>query len=188
VPGWGAPALLGELEVPWRVDRRLQHYWRPEGDTASFAPGRFPAWMWEYAAGAVAYGLPWQDPPGGVKAAFHHANAGPLATDPVDVDLGAAPGTADEAVPMRDWLAARMPALAKGEWLGTSACLYTLTPDEHFLLGAHPAHANVVVAAGFSGHGFKFLPVVGEVLADLAIDGATRHPIGMFAPGRFAGT
>jgi sarcosine oxidase len=185
-PGAGAPALLADLAVPWRVERRLQHYWRPAAGRAVFGHPRFPVWMWEYSPDAVAYGLPWQDPPGGVKTAFHHANAGPAERDPVDVDMGAVPATPDEAAPMREWLAPRLPAIGAGEWLGAMACLYTLTPDEHFVLGPHPAHENVIVAAGFSGHGFKFLPVVGEILGDLALDGVTRQPIGLFAPGRFA--
>jgi sarcosine oxidase len=184
-PGAGAPALLADLEVPWRVERRLQHFWRPEGEPAGYDPQRFPVWMWEFAPGAVGYGLPWQDPPGGVKAAFHQANAGPTASDPTDIDAGAAPASPGEEAPMREWLRTRLPTVAAGEWLGGDGCLYTLTPDEHFILGAHPEHANVAVAAGFSGHGFKFLPVVGEVLADLAIEGATAHPIAVFAPERF---
>lgn len=64
--------------------------------------------------------------------------------------------------------------------------MYTTTPDEHFVLAKHPDHANVTVACGFSGHGFKFVPVIGEVLADLAIDGATSHPIALFDPARCA--
>jgi sarcosine oxidase len=64
--------------------------------------------------------------------------------------------------------------------------MYTNTPDEHFVIGRHPGHDNVVVACGFSGHGFKFVSVVGEILADLSVDGRTRHPIGLFAPNRFA--
>jgi sarcosine oxidase len=63
--------------------------------------------------------------------------------------------------------------------------MYTLTPDEHFVIGRHPAHERVVVACGFSGHGFKFVPVVGEILADLAVDGATAHPLSLFDPLRF---
>lgn len=64
--------------------------------------------------------------------------------------------------------------------------MYTTTPDEHFVVAKHPDHANVTVACGFSGHGFKFVPVIGEVLADLAIDGATKHPIALFDPARCA--
>ena len=61
-----------------------------------------------------------------------------------------------------------------------------MTPDEHFVIGALPGtDGRVAVAAGFSGHGFKFTPLVGEVLADLAIDGATAAPIDLFAPTRF---
>jgi sarcosine oxidase len=62
-----------------------------------------------------------------------------------------------------------------------------MSPDEHFVIGLHPAHPQVALAAGFSGHGFKFASLVGEVLADLALDGRTAHPIGFLRPERFAG-
>jgi sarcosine oxidase len=78
----------------------------------------------------------------------------------------------------------RMPAL-ESEVLRAKTCLYTMTPDENFVIGAHPGIAHCTVACGFSGHGFKFAGVVGEVLADLATAGATRHPVGIFDPGRF---
>jgi sarcosine oxidase len=65
-------------------------------------------------------------------------------------------------------------------------CLYTMSPDGHFVVGPHPAHPQVTVAVGFSGHGFKFASVMGEVLADLTLEGATRHPIGFLSPTRFA--
>jgi sarcosine oxidase len=61
-----------------------------------------------------------------------------------------------------------------------------LTPDRHFVLDLHPDHPNVALAAGFSGHGFKFASVVGEALADLAETGRTGLPVGMFRVGRFA--
>jgi sarcosine oxidase len=66
-----------------------------------------------------------------------------------------------------------------------AACLYTMSPDGHFVVGLHPQNARVVIAAGFSGHGFKFASVIGETLADLAIDGKTAHPIGFLSPKRF---
>jgi len=65
-------------------------------------------------------------------------------------------------------------------------CMYTMTPDAHFVIDRHPRHPGVVLAGGFSGHGFKFATVVGEVAAELALDGATRQPIDFLGLARFA--
>jgi sarcosine oxidase len=167
---------LARLRVPMRVQRRIQHYWRPTGDGADFEPGRLPIWIWEYAPGSAAYGLP--AVAGAVKAARHHGE------DPVDPGTGAEPARPDEIAAMRELLRTRIPRLAEGEWLHGKPCLYTLTPDEHFVIGVHPDAVNAVVACGFSGHGFKFSPVVGEILADLALTGTTAHPIALFDPTR----
>ena len=80
-----------------------------------------------------------------------------------------------------------LPGLA-GDCVASQACLYPGAPDDDFLLGVHPGSAGrVVLALGFSGHGFKFVPVVGEIVADLVIDGSTRHDIGFLSPERYAG-
>jgi sarcosine oxidase len=63
--------------------------------------------------------------------------------------------------------------------------MYTRTPDEHFVIGRHPGHGQVVAVSACSGHGFKFAPVVGEIVADLVATGTTAHPIGLFDPARF---
>jgi glycine/D-amino acid oxidase-like deaminating enzyme len=63
--------------------------------------------------------------------------------------------------------------------------MYSLTPDEHFVLGLHPQHAGVVLAGGFSGHGFKFASAVGDVIADLLADGVTTRDIAFLSPVRF---
>ena len=76
---------------------------------------------------------------------------------------------------------------ASGPVLWTLTCMYTITPDRHFVLDRHPQHAQVVYGCGFSGHGFKFASAIGEVLADLALEGATRHPIAFLSAARFAG-
>jgi len=89
-----------------------------------------------------------------------------------------------EAVEVADLVRPLLPTLP-GTFLRAIACLYTTTPDHHFVIGHHPRHENVAIACGFSGHGFKFVPVVGEVLADLALEGSTAHPIGLFDPTRF---
>jgi sarcosine oxidase len=65
-------------------------------------------------------------------------------------------------------------------------CLYTNTPDGHFIIDRHPDHGNVWIACGFCGHGFKFASVVGEIMADLALDGATAQPINFLSLARLA--
>lgn len=86
---------------------------------------------------------------------------------------------------MRLALGPHLPSLAAGRLVETATCRYTLTPDQHFVIGLHPDHAQVVIASPCSGHGYKFASVIGEILADLTRDGVTRHPIGLFAPTRF---
>lgn len=86
---------------------------------------------------------------------------------------------------LRRVLEAYMPGAA-GRLLKGSVCKYEHTPDEDFIIDRHPLHSNVLIAGGFSGHGFKFSSVVGEILADLAISGATGHNISPFALSRFA--
>jgi sarcosine oxidase len=75
---------------------------------------------------------------------------------------------------------------AHGRVTSTLTCLYTMTPDGHFVLGTHPDNARVAYACGFSGHGFKFAPVIGEVLADLVIDGHTTQPVEFLSAARFS--
>ena len=65
-----------------------------------------------------------------------------------------------------------------------AACMYTMSPDEHFVLDLHPDHPQVALAAGLSGHGFKFAAGFGEILADLALDGRTGAPIAFLSATR----
>ena len=65
-----------------------------------------------------------------------------------------------------------------------AVCMYTMTPDDHFLVGLHPQHPQVAFSVGLSGHGFKFASVLGEVLADLALNGRTEQPVAFLAPDR----
>ena len=92
-----------------------------------------------------------------------------------------------EVTEMRDRVAQVLPAL-DGPCLHSATCMYSNTPDEHFVIARHPDSQNITVACGFSGHGFKFVPIVGEILADLAIDGGTGHPISLFDPKRLVTT
>ena len=69
--------------------------------------------------------------------------------------------------------------------LQAATCLYTNTPDQHFIIDRLPRYPHVCVAAGFSGHGFKFAILVGSILAELATHGQTSYPIDLFALTRF---
>ena len=89
----------------------------------------------------------------------------------------------DEAV-LRLGLSGSFPD-ANGPVLSMKACMFTNTPDEHFIIDALPEAPNVFVAAGFSGHGFKFSTLVGKILAELAADGATDYPVERFRLDRF---
>jgi sarcosine oxidase len=178
--GAWADRMAPGLGAPLRVARRVMHYLQPVASAADFAVDRFPVYVYETGARDAIYGFPWVDDPGaGVKAGFHYRGGD---IDPDTVDRAVSAGEQEE---MRAALARHIPGLA-GAHLATKVCMYTLTPDEHFVIEHLPGHdARVVVAAGFSGHGFKFTPVVGEILADLAIDGHTALPIGFLSGQRF---
>jgi sarcosine oxidase len=151
----------------------------PTGDIARFRAPAFPVFVWEDVSGTQIYGFPaYGADADGVKVAFFRngTRADPDALDRVV--------HADEIEQMRSYLVSRIPELAE-RCLRGLACMYTTTPDQHFLLAHHPDHPQVIIAAGFSGHGFKFVPVVGEIIADLTIHGSTAHPIELLAPTRF---
>jgi sarcosine oxidase len=178
-PGAWAPDILSDLGVPFAVERQVQFWFEPVGGLDPFLPDRHPVWVWDGAGDGQPYGLPAVDgPTGGVKVAWFRR--GRLCTaDTLDREVSAA-----EVEEIAETLRDRIPSLA-GRFLRAVPCLYTNTPDQHFVVALHPRHPQVVVACGFSGHGFKFAPVVGEIVADLATSGTTAHPIALFDPARF---
>lgn len=152
----------------------------PDPAPFTFGSSRFPCWAFTLDGTTVYYGFP-ITPDGsgghGLKLA-HHAPFTPVDAD--EDPRTARPG--DEQPPL-DFLRNHMPG-ALGPVNDVRVCLYTNTPDEHFAVGLHPTAPNVVVASPCSGHGFKFAPVIGEVLADLAENGSTGHDIRFIAPDR----
>jgi sarcosine oxidase len=175
-PGAWAPELLADLEVPFTVERQVMHWFQPTGGTGPFTA--HPVYIHEAADGTQIYGFPAIDgPDGGAKVAFFRRGS---VTTPETIDRVVHP---DEVAAMTEHLHGVLPTLP-GRHLTAVTCMYTTTPDHHFVLAAHPAHEQVTVACGFSGHGFKFVPVVGEILADLATEGTTEHPIALFDPRR----
>ncbi|MFN0130301.1 MAG: N-methyl-L-tryptophan oxidase [Verrucomicrobiales bacterium] len=180
-PGPWAPTLLADLRVPLVVERQVLFWFQPPDGVADFLPQRFPIHIWQRLDGATPYGFPAVDgPDGGVKIAFYRKLASEVCT-PENVDRRIRD---DDLAGMRGTLSEFLPGL-NGPLLRASTCLYTLTPDLHFLIGTHPRHPQVRFAAGFSGHGFKFCSVIGEVLADLVLRGVSRHDISLFCADRF---
>jgi sarcosine oxidase len=169
--------LLSDLRVPLVVTRQVLGWVWPR-NVAHFQPGVLPVWMIDRLDGTVYYGFPMITQSPGLKVALH-APAQPTNPDIVDRNVG--PG--DEQS-FRECLQRFVPT-AGGPTLAMRVCLYTNSPDGHFIIDRHPEHAHVLLAAGFSGHGFKFASVVGEVLADLAQNGRTAHPIEFLSLARF---
>jgi sarcosine oxidase len=125
------------------------------------------------------YGIP---PHGGgsIKIAKHHHRDETVDPDRVD----RAVSSADQAL-IHAAVAAHIPA-ANGRLTAAKTCLYTMTPDGDFLIDCVPGAPEIIVASPCSGHGFKFAPVIGEILADLATAGTTPHDISRFRLARFS--
>lgn len=175
--GAWATRLLSDLGVPLTVMRQVLLWFAVTGHEHLFRRDRFPVFIADTPEGTF-YGLPAIDG-FGLKVAAHQ-NAEHL-PNPDGVDWQ--PREEDEP-PVREFLERHIPAAA-GRVTKGQVCMYTMTPDKHFVIDRHPLHPQVSVACGFSGHGFKFASAVGEVLADLADTGRTGCRIDMFRATRF---
>jgi monomeric sarcosine oxidase len=177
--GAWAGKLLSDLNVRLRVLRKSLFWFATEDAHYDVASG-MPVFLFELSAG-VFYGFPKLDARG-VKFAEH--TGGRMVDDPLAVDRKI---DALEQRRLIEVLSQHLPGVSS-RVIDHSVCLYTMSPDEHFIIDRHPAHANVVFAAGLSGHGFKFTPVLGRALADLALEGGTDLPIEFLSLKRFGGT
>jgi sarcosine oxidase len=155
--------------------------WCGTRDDRLFRRSIFPLFVAE-TPGGIFYGFPVLDAAEGMKTAQHYG--APELRGPEEVDRTIRPGDEEK---VRRFHREHLPGV-DGPVQRAAVCIYTLTPDRHFLIDLHPDHPNVALAAGFSGHGFKFASVVGEVLADLVDNGRTDLPTEMFRLGRFTNT
>ncbi|HEY3245666.1 MAG TPA: N-methyl-L-tryptophan oxidase [Phycisphaerae bacterium] len=172
---WTA-ALLPDLRLPLKVVRKVVAFFEPS-EPEAFSIERFPVFIYQtlrgFFYGFGRFGID------GVKVAEHTGGAD---VDPDRVDRNF---TSEDEAPLRWFLSQHLPG-ANGRRLYHRVCLYTMTPDEDFVIDLHPRDPRIVIAGGFSGHGFKFGPIVGEILADLALTGRTQHPTTRFRITRFA--
>ncbi|HKT12586.1 MAG TPA: N-methyl-L-tryptophan oxidase [Terriglobia bacterium] len=167
--------LLPFLKEVLQPERQVLIWTRPLRPEL-FHLGAFPIFNLQSPEGQF-YGFPVHDFPGFKIGRYHHRNE---KVDPDAMDRNCHPE--DEAV-LRKGIARYFPE-ANGPTLAMKVCLFTNTPDEHFILDAHPESDRVFIAAGFSGHGFKFCSLVGEIMAELAETGATRHNLDLFRISR----
>jgi sarcosine oxidase len=174
-----AGAWMSELAgLPVAAERQVLAWFQPLRPEL-FTPERFPVFNLQLAEEDRYYGFPVYGIPGFKLGRYHHRRE----TGPAD-ELDREPRPEDERL-LRAFTERCFPEAA-GPVLTLKTCLFENSPDEHFILDRLPDAPQVVVGGGFSGHGFKFCSVVGEILADLAIDGETRHEIGFLRLDRLS--
>jgi sarcosine oxidase len=168
VPAFRTLARPERQVLLWAQPRRPEH----------FKVGVFPVFNMETPEGHF-YGYPVYGNPGFKIGKYHHRLE---EVNPDHMDRGCYPE--DEAV-VRAGIRRYFPD-ADGPTMGLKTCLFTNSPDGHFILDRHPTCRHVVLAAGFSGHGFKFCSVIGEIMAELAVEGGSRHDLELFRLSRFS--
>ena len=162
--GAWAAQLLADLNLELQILRKHLH-WYANAEPGYRSARGAPIFLYEVPAG-IFYGFPQIDDLG-VKVAEH--SGGEAVTNPSSLDRS--PDHQDR-LRVEQFLNSYLPGVSS---ISTrhEACMYTMSPDEHFIVDRHPYRDNVLFAAGLSGHGFKFTSVLGELLADLALDGET---------------
>ena len=182
--GAWSSSILSDLGVKLVVTRQVLGWVQPRRPNL-FALGTMPVWAIENPDATEHYGFPMLPASISARPGFkiaHHFKGTP--TTPQTVKRLPQPEDENDFRPTLQ----RFIPDAGGPLLSMAVCMYTNSPDSHFIIDHHPAHPNVTIACGFSGHGFKFSSVVGEVLADLAMSGRTKHPIGFLGLSRFHGS
>ncbi|RYZ91064.1 MAG: N-methyl-L-tryptophan oxidase [Proteobacteria bacterium] len=160
--------ILKELNLPLKVRKKSMYWFQATSDLME-SEG-LPCFLNETPEG-IFYGFPMNDVSQGMKIAEHTGGEPLQSPEAQNAQLDS------EFERVVKYITDTMPGLTP-QLLSHQPCMYTMTPDENFIIDQHPTHQNVFFAAGFSGHGFKFASVVGEILADLATTGSTKAPIG----------
>ncbi len=162
--GAWAGRMLQQLGLPLTIQRKVL-WWFAVENPALYTPERFPVFITDSACGEI-YGFPmYQDP--GIKIANH---AGGDTTDPDHVNRTVRDDEKQDVVSLTPWFFEGVTSHV----LRSQTCLYARTPDGHFILDRHPEWPQVIIGAGFSGHGFKFTPAIGEHLVSLALDSTVQ--------------
>ena len=169
--GAWAAKMVPEL-TQWAVPERQVLAWFLPSRPELFRPEAFPVFGLEVEEGRY-YGFPSYEIPGFKVGRYHHLSQ---EVDPDTMDRNVHP---EDEETLRSFTSRYFP-LAAGPTLALKTCMFTNSPDGHFIIDRHPQYSQVSIAAGFSGHGFKFCSVVGEIMADLAQDSETAHDLSLF--------
>ena len=168
--------LVPDLDLPLAVERQPVCWFQPAVPFDVVSDGRLPVWLYETPGEGTFYGFP-LDPEIGLKVALHHTGQ-VVSAETVDREV-----RPDDVERVRSFVRARMPAAA-GPLTHTTVCLYTNTPDDEFIIDRHPSAPGVAYASACSGHGYKFAPIVGAILADLVLDRTPAWDLGPFRRDR----
>jgi sarcosine oxidase len=171
-----APRLLRDLALPLTVERQVSHWFEPANYDDYFGPEQMPVAICEIKPDQIFYAIP--NLGDGVKVGIHHSGA-KTTIDTVDRTVS------DHENAVATDLLRRFLPFAKGRLRAATTCLYTNTPDGHFIVDRHPAHQELLVMSPCSGHGFKFAGVLGEAAADMVQGLPSRFDLAPFSLARF---
>jgi sarcosine oxidase / L-pipecolate oxidase len=168
------------LQLPLQPQRVVVWYWKQLENGYSSTDG-FPTFLY-FGDDREIYGLPSHEYPGLVKVAYHGGH------DLADPDFRDASPVDDRFQrQVSQFVGSHLPGLEAKPSIAET-CLYTVTPDDNFILDRHPTYKNIIIGAGFSGHGFKFAPIVGKILSELAAGNSPSYDLSPFKISRFADT
>lgn len=164
---------MNGFDLPLEVERQAVFWLDPGARHARFYGEGFPIYAHEYMPGEICYGFPRLAR--GVKASVMHS--GEIVTD---ADAVRREVSDNEVEPLWRALANVLPELAHAAVRARDICLFTNTPDRDFVIDFHPAHPRVLVSSACSGHGFKFASAIGEIQADMVLNGKSRFDLSPF--------
>ena len=169
--------LLPELKLPLKVKRQVLFWFKNKNKQLQqfIEPDNLPIFIWEYTHGRMFYGFP--DLGDGIKIAPHHEG------QPIHPDLLSKEVYDDEINQMKKIIDEYFNIDAVFNY--SDVCMYTNTPDEHFIIDYYPSNNNIIIASPCSGHGFKFSSAIGKILCNMAMEQLTHFDISPFKIERF---
>ena len=170
-------SLVPDLHLPLKVERQVVFWFKPRSDAETLLPTVGPIYICEHQPRRFFYGFP--DLGDGVKIGVHHEGN---SADPEGLDRTVKPSE----ITLAHGLLKRYLPCAAGSLSSSAVCMYTNTPDEHFILDFHPKFPQVLIISPCSGHGFKFAPVIGEIAARLLTGEPSPFDLSLFKIARFS--